>query len=112
MGLLLKRCRRFQTRFIHAFFVCRLQRPVSVQGVMEHSLQHRDRVGVQDFVLLEDYRSEAAFINNLKKRFTENIIYVSTGDTSARFSSAKYRAIILTVRFDIIFFFASFFYRI
>lgn len=58
-------------------FIPRLLRPVSVQGVMEHALQHRERVGVQDFVLLEDFRSEAAFIDNLKKRFHENIIYVS-----------------------------------
>ena len=43
---------------------------------MEHALQHRERVGVQDFVLLEDYRSEAAFFDNLRKRFSENIIYV------------------------------------
>lgn len=57
-----------------------LIRPVSVQGVMEHSLQHRERVGVQDFVLLEDYRSEAAFIDNLKKRFHENIIYTYIGN--------------------------------
>ncbi|KAJ2949317.1 hypothetical protein O0L34_g6270 [Tuta absoluta] len=47
---------------------------------MEHALQHRERVGVQDFVLLEDYRSEAAFIDNLKKRFTENIIYTYIGN--------------------------------
>ncbi|CAH2048834.1 unnamed protein product, partial [Iphiclides podalirius] len=57
-----------------------LQRPVSVQGVMEHALQHRERVGVQDFVLLEDYRSEAAFIDNLRKRFSENIIYTYIGN--------------------------------
>lgn len=59
------------------FLYVRLLRPVSVQGMMEHALQHRERVGVQDFVLLEDFRSEAAFIDNLKKRFNENIIYVS-----------------------------------
>ncbi|CAH2095894.1 unnamed protein product [Euphydryas editha] len=47
---------------------------------MEHALQHRERVGVQDFVLLEDYRSEAAFIDNLKKRFRENIIYTYIGN--------------------------------
>lgn len=45
--------------------------------MMEHALVHRERVGVQDFVLLEDFRSEAAFIDNLRKRFNENIIYVS-----------------------------------
>ncbi|KPJ07027.1 Myosin-IB [Papilio machaon] len=47
---------------------------------MEHALQHRERVGVQDFVLLEDYRSEAAFIDNLRKRFNENIIYTYIGN--------------------------------
>ncbi|CAH0715296.1 unnamed protein product, partial [Brenthis ino] len=58
----------------------RVLRPLSVQGVMEHALQHRERVGVQDFVLLEDYRSEAAFIDNLRKRFSENIIYTYIGN--------------------------------
>ncbi|XP_026327271.1 myosin-IB [Hyposmocoma kahamanoa] len=57
-----------------------LLRPESVSGVMEHALQHRDRVGVQDFVLLEDYRSEAAFIDNLRKRFKENLIYTYIGN--------------------------------
>lgn len=45
---------------------------------METSLQDRDRVGVQDAVLLEDYTSEEAFVDNLQKRFNENIIYVSS----------------------------------
>lgn len=44
---------------------------------MEIHLQHRDRVGVADAVLLEDYRSETAFVDNLEKRFNENLIYVS-----------------------------------
>ncbi|XP_059052056.1 unconventional myosin IC isoform X1 [Achroia grisella] len=57
-----------------------LQRPLSIYGNMEHALQHRERVGVQDFVLLEDYRSEAAFIDNLRKRFKENIIYTYIGN--------------------------------
>ncbi|XP_063624241.1 unconventional myosin IC isoform X1 [Cydia splendana] len=57
-----------------------LLRPVSVAGAMEHALQHRERVGVQDFVLLEDYQSEAAFIDNLRKRFNENIIYTYIGN--------------------------------
>lgn len=57
-----------------------LLRPVSVAGTMEHALQHRERVGVQDFVLLEDYHSEAAFIDNLRKRFHENIIYTYIGN--------------------------------
>lgn len=44
---------------------------------MERDLHVRDRVGVQDFVLLEDYKSEAAFIENLQKRTKEDLIYVS-----------------------------------
>lgn len=44
---------------------------------MERGLHDRDRVGVQDFVLLEEYQSEEAFIDNLRKRFQENFIYVS-----------------------------------
>lgn len=44
---------------------------------MERGLHERDRVGVQDFVLLEDFESEAAFIENLRRRFKENLIYVS-----------------------------------
>lgn len=44
---------------------------------MERGLHDRDRVGLQDQVLLENYQSEDAFIDNLKKRFQENLIYVS-----------------------------------
>lgn len=43
---------------------------------METDLHDRDRVGVQDAVLLEDYTSEKAFVDNLQKRFKEDIIYV------------------------------------
>uniref|UniRef100_A0A1L8EGC1 Putative myosin class ii heavy chain n=2 Tax=Haematobia irritans TaxID=7368 RepID=A0A1L8EGC1_HAEIR len=46
---------------------------------MERGLHERDRVGVQDFVLLENYQSDEAFINNLRKRFQENIIYTYIG---------------------------------
>ncbi|XP_045464309.1 unconventional myosin IC [Harmonia axyridis] len=46
---------------------------------MERELEHRDRVGVQDAVLLENYTDEAEFINNLKKRFKENLIYTYIG---------------------------------
>ncbi|XP_014240343.1 myosin-IB isoform X2 [Cimex lectularius] len=46
---------------------------------MEKSLHERDRVGVQDSVLLEDFRSELAFLENLRKRFKENIIYTYIG---------------------------------
>ncbi len=35
-----------------------------------------DKAGVQDFVLLEDFKSENAFIQNLKVRFNSNLIYV------------------------------------
>lgn len=44
---------------------------------MEKSLHERDRVGVQDSVLLDDYTNEKTFVENLRKRFKENIIYVS-----------------------------------
>ncbi|KTF96026.1 hypothetical protein cypCar_00012482, partial [Cyprinus carpio] len=42
---------------------------------MEGSLTARDRVGIQDFVLLDAYTSETAFMDNLRKRFNENLIY-------------------------------------
>uniref|UniRef100_A0A3Q4HIU2 Myosin Ic, paralog a n=1 Tax=Neolamprologus brichardi TaxID=32507 RepID=A0A3Q4HIU2_NEOBR len=51
----------------------------SVRLVMEGALTARDRVGVQDFVLLENYNSEAAFIENLRRRFRENLIYTYIG---------------------------------
>lgn len=51
---------------------------------MESALTARDRVGVQDFVLLENFTSEAAFIENLRKRFKENLIYVSSTETVSR----------------------------
>ena len=44
---------------------------------VESALHARDRIGVQDFVLLEDYRSMDAFTANLQKRFKANHIYVS-----------------------------------
>ncbi|KAJ3661535.1 hypothetical protein Zmor_005928 [Zophobas morio] len=46
---------------------------------METHLQDRDRVGVQDAVLLEDYQSEEVFIDNLHKRFKEHLIYTYIG---------------------------------
>ncbi|XP_049597876.1 unconventional myosin-Ic isoform X2 [Syngnathus scovelli] len=58
-------------------------REVDVEGrvrlVMESTLTARDRVGVQDFVLLENHNSEAAFIENLRRRFKENLIYTYIG---------------------------------
>ncbi|XP_043996226.1 unconventional myosin-Ic-like isoform X1 [Gambusia affinis] len=50
-----------------------------VRLMMESALTARDRVGVQDFVLLENYNSEAAFIENLRRRFRENLIYTYIG---------------------------------
>lgn len=44
---------------------------------MERDLHVRDKVGVQDFVLLENFNSEDAFIENLEKRSKEDLIYVS-----------------------------------
>ena len=44
---------------------------------MEQDLHIRDRVGVQDFVLLENFKSEDAFIENLQKRTKADLIYVS-----------------------------------
>ena len=46
---------------------------------MENDLAKRDHVGVQDFILLEDYTHPEAFVENLKKRFTENLIYTYIG---------------------------------
>lgn len=43
---------------------------------MESALSARDRVGVQDFLLLENANSEAAFIENLRRRYREGLIYV------------------------------------
>lgn len=44
---------------------------------MERDLSVRHRTGVEDFVLLENYTSEEAFIENLYKRYNERLIYVS-----------------------------------
>lgn len=44
---------------------------------MEDHLHRRDHTGVQDFVLLEDFTNPDAFIENLSKRFYEDLIYVS-----------------------------------
>lgn len=53
---------------------------------MEGALTARDKVGVQDFVLLDAHTSESAFLDNLRKRFRENLIYV-TYPLSRLFSS-------------------------
>lgn len=56
--------------------VCQAVGSDGVRAMMESALTARDRVGVQDFVLLENHTSEVAFIDNLRKRFKENLIYV------------------------------------
>lgn len=40
------------------------------------NLHQRDKVGVDDFVLLENFEDKDAFLENLRKRYKENIIYV------------------------------------
>lgn len=42
-------------------------------------MEDRDRIGVPDAILLEDYLSEKVFIDNLRKRYKENIIYTYIG---------------------------------
>lgn len=58
-------------------------REVGVEGgvrlMMESALSARDRVGVQDFLLLENHNSEAAFIENLRRRYREGLIYTYIG---------------------------------
>ncbi|XP_045109044.1 unconventional myosin IC-like isoform X2 [Portunus trituberculatus] len=46
---------------------------------MESVLEGREKTGVPDAILLEDYLSEDAFIDNLKKRYYENLIYTYIG---------------------------------
>lgn len=58
--------------------------------VMESALTARDRVGVQDFVLLENYNSEATFIENLRRRFRENLIYVRNMNESLKMSLVRF----------------------
>ncbi|KAG7244038.1 hypothetical protein INR49_006199 [Caranx melampygus] len=50
----------------------------SVQLDMEGALTARDRVGIQDFVLLDE-TTETAFLSNLKKRFSKDLIYTYIG---------------------------------
>ncbi|XP_056273972.1 unconventional myosin-Ih isoform X2 [Pseudoliparis swirei] len=45
---------------------------------MEGALTARDRVGIQDFVLLDE-TTEAAFLSNLRKRFSKDLIYTYIG---------------------------------
>uniref|UniRef100_A0A672JAS9 Myosin Ic, paralog b n=1 Tax=Salarias fasciatus TaxID=181472 RepID=A0A672JAS9_SALFA len=83
------KCRRMLTTSLRSptklHLLRLLRRPLQVvatdgvRAMMESALTARDRVGVQDFVLLENYTSEAAFIENLRKRFKENLIYTYIG---------------------------------
>lgn len=52
------------------------ERVAQAQLDMEGALTARDRVGIQDFVLLDE-TTEVAFLGNLKKRFSKDLIYVS-----------------------------------
>ena len=56
---------------------------------MESVLEYRDRVGVPDAILLEDYMSEDVFVNNLSKRYSENIIYVSVMSFRCRIAAVS-----------------------
>ncbi|XP_053336802.1 unconventional myosin-Ih [Clarias gariepinus] len=47
---------------------------------LERAMTARDRVGVQDMVLLDAHNSETAFLDNLKKRFSEDLIYTYIGN--------------------------------
>lgn len=47
---------------------------------MERELNERARAGVSDALLIEDYSNENAFIENLERRFHENIIYTYIGE--------------------------------
>ncbi|XP_034056207.1 unconventional myosin-Ih [Gymnodraco acuticeps] len=51
---------------------------MQVQLDMEGALTARDRVGIQDFVLLDE-TTETAFLSNLKKRFSKDLIYTYIG---------------------------------
>eukprot|EP00730_Choanoeca_flexa_P005614 TRINITY_DN11985_c2_g1_i12.p1 TRINITY_DN11985_c2_g1~~TRINITY_DN11985_c2_g1_i12.p1 ORF type:complete len:1164 (+),score=410.29 TRINITY_DN11985_c2_g1_i12:80-3571(+) len=39
-----------------------------------------DEVGVQDFVMLEDFQNEDAFLDNLRQRFQQDLIYTYIGN--------------------------------
>uniref|UniRef100_A0A667ZX24 Myosin IHb n=1 Tax=Myripristis murdjan TaxID=586833 RepID=A0A667ZX24_9TELE len=67
-------------RFSSNVYSCFVMAPHAViLRNMEASLTARDRVGIQDFVLLDAYTSESAFLDNLRKRFHENLIYTYIG---------------------------------
>ncbi|KPM11723.1 hypothetical protein QR98_0102980 [Sarcoptes scabiei] len=43
------------------------------------NIYRRDRVGVDDLVLLENYQDREEFLRNIQKRFNENVIYTYIG---------------------------------
>lgn len=55
---------------------------------MEGALTARDRVGIQDFVLLDE-TTEVAFLGNLQKRFSKDLIYVSLDPFQHHLSKAS-----------------------
>ncbi|KAJ8378258.1 hypothetical protein AAFF_G00244620 [Aldrovandia affinis] len=67
-GQIILRCDLLQSRKTH-----------DNQLDMEWTLAARDRVGIQDFVLLDPHTSETAFLDNLRKRFSEDLIYTYIG---------------------------------
>ncbi|KAI1882411.1 hypothetical protein AGOR_G00250410 [Albula goreensis] len=67
---------------------------------MEGALTARDRVGIQDFVLLDPYTSESAFLTNLRKRFNENLIYTYIGTLLVSVNPYKELGIYSTKQMD------------
>uniref|UniRef100_A0A8D3D674 Myosin IH n=1 Tax=Scophthalmus maximus TaxID=52904 RepID=A0A8D3D674_SCOMX len=67
----------FIQTFIHPSCVCQNTLQTG-QLDMEGALTARDRVGIQDFVLLDE-TTEAAFLSNLNKRFSKDLIYTYIG---------------------------------
>ena len=65
-------------------------------STMESSLAARDKVGVQDFVLLHDHRSVAEFMENLRKRFSNDLIYVSGRNVSIALRLCLWRVHVCT----------------
>ncbi|XP_035246773.1 unconventional myosin-Ih isoform X2 [Anguilla anguilla] len=68
---------------------------------MEGALTARDRVGIQDFVLLDAYTSESAFLGNLRKRFSENLIYTYIGTLLVSINPYRELGIYSTKQMDI-----------
>jgi hypothetical protein len=50
-----------------------------------YHLNQRHQVGLDDFVLLEDFTNQDAFIQNLRSRYEANIIYVSNLNINSLF---------------------------